>query len=352
MFEESSRLIFKFAEYGHLGVPMFFVISGYVITFSAESNLKNNKNPINFLRNRFLRIYPTFWASIVVVLFTPYLIALISYFKTGELIIPDTPAYNMNISEWLNFITLTKVFLASTSDLQAEFNIINSVYWTLAIEFQFYLAVFAMLYFKNYYRMAILLLSLACLLNLIFELPLNYGIFVHYWPSFSIGILLAYIHKFNFRFNFRKKQVAASTLLIMAYYLLYDTLLSVSSTLAFSIMFALIMWLIADLEKILTAIKNGTNKIMYFTLEAFLLTGTMSYTVYLLHGKIYLLPNMFVRQVLDSNNILFGALTIIGTLIVCFPFYFFVERRFLSKNYAKLHGQVLTRTLRGGQDAA
>lgn len=40
LFEVPSRFIANVASFGHSGVPMFFVISGYVITYAAESSHK------------------------------------------------------------------------------------------------------------------------------------------------------------------------------------------------------------------------------------------------------------------------------------------------------------------------
>ena len=42
-FQDSAEWIYNIAEYGHYGVPMFFVISGFVITYSAEGTLKAKK---------------------------------------------------------------------------------------------------------------------------------------------------------------------------------------------------------------------------------------------------------------------------------------------------------------------
>ncbi len=44
-----------FAQYGFLGVPIFFIISGFVIAYSAEG-----RTAAGFAIARFSRIYPTF----------------------------------------------------------------------------------------------------------------------------------------------------------------------------------------------------------------------------------------------------------------------------------------------------
>jgi peptidoglycan/LPS O-acetylase OafA/YrhL len=45
----------SYAQYGFLGVPIFFTISGFVIAYSAEG-----RTPVGFAIARFSRIYPTF----------------------------------------------------------------------------------------------------------------------------------------------------------------------------------------------------------------------------------------------------------------------------------------------------
>ena len=64
---ESAPILAAFSRYGYLGVAIFFVVSGYVITLSAESNLASGKSPLDFLRNRLRRVYPVYWVSILIV---------------------------------------------------------------------------------------------------------------------------------------------------------------------------------------------------------------------------------------------------------------------------------------------
>ena len=47
------------------GVHLFFIISGFVIFFSIH----NEKSAFNFLRKRFFRLYPTYWACVFVTYF-------------------------------------------------------------------------------------------------------------------------------------------------------------------------------------------------------------------------------------------------------------------------------------------
>lgn len=350
LFESSSPIIYQVSTYGgSIGVSMFFVISGYVITYSAESSLKNNKSPLVFLKNRFLRIYPTFWASVLIVLITPYIIESISFFKSGEYIVPENPVSKLNYVEWSNFLMLSKVFMATSHDLQAEFNAINAVYWTLAIEFQFYVVIFIALCSGRYYRYTVTTVSLVALLIMFIPVSLNYGLFIYYWPSFSVGIVLAYLHRNGIWFvpDLNNMAILLVILLVVIGLLTSEATLELEKNMSnffFAVCFGMFLWVIANIEKVLTKFKNSNNKLLYWLLEPWLILGAMSYSVYLLHGEIYLLANMFARQIFNPGNILFGLLTVAGTLLICYPFYYFIESRFLSDKYKRIHQQLLTKT--------
>lgn len=104
-----------FLWFGWVGVQVFFVISGLVITMTVE-----NSTAGRFARSRFLRIYPAVWIcatlSLAIIAMSPaglgYSI-LLKYFNT--LIITPYPRW------------------------------IDGVYWTLAIELVFYSLIFALI---------------------------------------------------------------------------------------------------------------------------------------------------------------------------------------------------------------
>jgi peptidoglycan/LPS O-acetylase OafA/YrhL len=346
LFEESSQLVHAFATHGQLGVPVFFVISGYVITYSAESTLKHGKSPQDFLKRRFLRIYPTFWLSVLVVLVVPYIIAAISMLKTGQFESPVMKAFELSTGDWAHLLLLTKGFFAESNDLQAQYNAVNSVYWSLAIEFQFYCLLFLCLWLKKFYRLGVLVVTAIALYNMIFPMGLNPGLFLRYWPDFSVGIALAYLHKYELRMerwipeSFTSYYLVLLAVTVGALSYLYPVF-DVGRT-AFSLGTGVLIWLASPLESGLANIKRRGRGAVFWILEAFLYLGAMSYSVYLLHGKIFQLPNMFVRQVFPPDNILNAVTTIILTLLLCYPFYCFVERRFMSQNYSKLRKKTLS----------
>lgn len=344
LFETSSPIVYQLSAYGSLGVPMFFVISGYVITYSAESSLEKKNSPFLFLRSRFLRIYPTFWVSVIFVLILPYFMEFLSLLKSGVYLTPDNLFLKYSHIEWSNFLLLSKVFWATSNDLQAEFNAINSVYWTLAIEFQFYLVVFISLFFKSHYKYAIGLVSIVSLLAMFVPFQTNYGLFISYWPSFLVGIALAYMHRNGLYVTvFLKSKTSRFAALSAVCFFIICSVVFSQSIFLFAACFGLFVWAISDFEKLLSSVNSNENGICFWLLRPWLILGAMSYSVYLLHGKLYQLPYMLVRQVFDMSNLLSGLLIIFGTLLICYPFYLFVERRFLSNSYKKLQENALAK---------
>ncbi|WP_407304634.1 acyltransferase family protein [Acinetobacter sp.] len=58
-----------FFRYGYMGVPLFFVISGYVVTMTAM-----NKSFTEFVISRISRLYPVFWLSCIIAFMLPRVI--------------------------------------------------------------------------------------------------------------------------------------------------------------------------------------------------------------------------------------------------------------------------------------
>lgn len=345
LFAESSPWLHALAAQGHCGVPMFFVISGYVITCSAEAGRRAGRSPWHFLKNRFLRIYPAFWASVIVVLLVPYVMEAAAMLRSGRYEAPPPVLGRLDAGEWLHLLLLSKVFFARSADLQSEFNAVNSVYWTLAIEFQFYLVVFALLWARRHFRALLGLVTLLAFVDMVHPLGLSPGLFLAYWPSFALGIGLAYLQRADIglqRWLPPGALVPASAGLGLVAGAVALRPAAGAGSFAFALAFALSLWLVAPLEGVLQAVRGARSVLLRRGLEGLLALGAMSYTVYLLHGKLYQLPHMAVRQLLAPDRLAHGLLIIGLTLLLCLPFHRHVERRFMSAGTGQQRPQRLT----------
>jgi peptidoglycan/LPS O-acetylase OafA/YrhL len=99
------------AKYGYLGVPLFFVISGFVIAYSASG-----RNALDFAIARIARIYPGF-------IFCMTLTFLVT-FAFGA------PYLQVTISQWMANL------LVFAPTLKQPY--VDNVYWTIAVELTFY----------------------------------------------------------------------------------------------------------------------------------------------------------------------------------------------------------------------
>jgi len=355
MLDGPLPFIAKLAAFGSLGVPLFFVISGYVITASAESIRRRALSPSAFVKARLRRIYPPFWASILVVCAAPYLIEAVSAIKTGHYLRPSPAFLSLSPLEWLQLCTLSKVFTSQDGDLQGAFNMVNSVYWTLAIEIQFYLIVYAALFTRTGFRPILAVVTVASLAVIWIPPDLNPGLFIFFWPMFAVGIALYYVNAYGFTLdrllNGRGAQVPLLlvVLLLGAWMLVayYDRLAGVlswfspSPGFSFALWCGLVFWCAAALEPRLLHARNHGHAMARHLIGMAAFLGVISYSVYLLHGKVNQLPTMLARQLLSPQSALLPVATITGTLLICALFYYYIEKPFMSVRQREINSRVL-----------
>ena len=111
-------------KYGYLGVDLFFIISGFVILWSATG-----RSVADYLISRVARLYPSFWVAILVTS------AALLLLRPERLPSPRTIVANLSM--------LPGYFGAGYVD---------GVYWTLAVELKFYLLVLLCLVFRQMAR--------------------------------------------------------------------------------------------------------------------------------------------------------------------------------------------------------
>jgi peptidoglycan/LPS O-acetylase OafA/YrhL len=200
-FLKNENLIRIFA-FGKYGVQIFFLISGFILTISLVKANYNLKNAGKFLVKRFIRIEPPFIISLSIILLMLLIKGAVQNIKIEELF--TLPQVLFHLGYWIPF---------------TNYDWLSIVYWTLAIEFQFYflLAVFFPLLKKN------TLLRMVCLLaisSLFFINDLMPGIQLLYWiPIFVSGITLAFItSKPNEKLAYLYVVLAITNLITFIYY--------------------------------------------------------------------------------------------------------------------------------------
>ncbi len=117
------------AFYGWAGVPMFFVISGFVIAYSVRGAWITPRFLGNFALRRSLRLDPSYWVMIGLALFLHFLPEMVG--------LPSPHESGLTAGQVLTHF----VYLQNIS----EYDNLSAGFWTLCIEMQFYLLFCVML---------------------------------------------------------------------------------------------------------------------------------------------------------------------------------------------------------------
>ncbi|MBN8979776.1 MAG: acyltransferase [Rhizobiales bacterium] len=134
------------ARYGYLGVQLFFVVSGFVIAFSAQGRTASE-----FLIARISRIYPAF-------LFCMTLTVLASVLFGG-------PEFHVSAKQYI-----ANLFIAAPALGQPY---VDLVYWTLILELTFYAWIFALMLTNQMQKLPTVILPAWLSISLVNE------VFVH-----------------------------------------------------------------------------------------------------------------------------------------------------------------------------
>ncbi|MEQ9411991.1 MAG: acyltransferase [Fuerstiella sp.] len=165
-------------QHGYLGVQLFFVISGYCITAAVYSAMKRSHSFRYFMTRRLRRIFPPYWASMLLVIVLG--LATIAVLKT-----PTETVFPLSPFDWL-----CNVFLVQ-GPLHAKDA--NLVYWSLSIEIQFYLVMsLSLLWSGKLVEVWLFAVSAAFLaVDHLTTWPL-WGTVIVYWSEFLCGIIVYY----------------------------------------------------------------------------------------------------------------------------------------------------------------
>lgn len=181
---------------GHKMVIIFFVLSGYVIAFSAE---KKSHNLQEYLSDRFIRLY-----SVII----PALIFTLLIDRTGMYFAPE--AYAKHLNETGNYYVR---YVIALLNLQQNWTLASKVstnlpFWSIAYEFWYYVFLGFALFIKN---RTVKIGAMAGLL--LFTGPK----IVLLLPVWLVGVGLYYVHK---KLTFRPNQTVIWILFLLSFILL------------------------------------------------------------------------------------------------------------------------------------
>ncbi len=325
----------RHSYFGWLGVDLFFVLSGFLIT----TILLNDAGQPGFLKNffirRILRIFPLYFLTLFLFL----------------VIFPQLDIYKNELSYFINnqwwFWTYLQNWLLSFH-LTEDAKILTHL-WSLAVEEQFYLVwPFIILIVKSPKKLFFIMLSVLLLVIIarsavwFYKIEdLNYTTLYTFTriDGICIGSMIALLLKFKPKIISNNLALIVLVLAIInfLFYFLnqknqngYPYFAFVGYT-TFCAMFGLLLY-----EIVTTSNSSLTNRL--FSLQPFRFFGKISYGFYVFHWPVYMLTSsgLFTFIIQNTNlNVNISRIaasllsTLLALLISIFSYYFF-EINFLK----------------------
>lgn len=313
---------------GHWTVMVFFVISGYCISASAEKCKETNVGILHFLKRRVYRIYP------------PYLFAILFFILTR---IAKMVWYQTNPFQgwdWLFIVqnlTLTQglsLLFHPVHHAPANPDLMVTAFWSLGYEEQFYLLTALGLFLSLRYKPLALHVFLGALtisnfIWIVFFGDYCYGFFFDFWFLFGLGWLV-YV-RLTKDLPFSIKLVIDSSLAFISLGLLW----------------AKIKWGSPEPRFLFTELLTGflfslfiihTRKLNDWLVRSWLwpalfFLGTISYSLYLVNQFNLTLVDSLASRFVPRDHWPLGyeMLAVIFHIIIATVFWFFCERPFLNK---------------------
>jgi peptidoglycan/LPS O-acetylase OafA/YrhL len=329
----------KYFFFGWLGVDLFFVLSGFLITAILLNTVNTPGYFKNFYAKRVLRIFPLYYLSLIILL----------------LVLPRIKGFPLDFSFYIDhqwwFWTYMQNWFLIFYDVGHTTTAIQH-YWSLAVEEQFYILWPCVIFLVRKPKIllgitGLLLIAIICTRLYMWTIQikdLNYfGLYTYTRiDGICIGSMLAILQ--FMRSGFIKRYFTILILLLAAlnfvfyfinkeYNFTYPYFAIVGYT-TFAMLFAIIVH----------EIVQGGNKILEFILNIKLLRffGKISYGLYIFHWPVYLILYEWLNEKVSSVLKLSGndlalivsvLLTLIGILISIISYYTF-EKYFLKKKKA------------------
>lgn len=300
----------QWSRYGYLGVEFFFMISGYVIFYSAKS-----ASASTFAVSRVLRLYPAYWFAVLL-----------------------TSAVALVLGGRQMAVQPLQV-VANLSMMQSAMGIapVDGVYWTLVYELKFYFAILVLLLLGQQKRLEQLMMAWPLLLLAAFLVGAKALLYLGgYYAYFCAGALFAVLRQ-QFRWQ-ALAGLAITAMLCIQFSAGNAAALSAEKGVAFSPM---VIAMIVSMFFGLFFVQN-TQAGQSLRLPAARTLGALTYPVYLIHAHIgYMLLSRFATQ---DNKVGVYALVLAGVIALAWGVNKVVEQR-LAPQWQRLFERTVGRAV-------
>jgi peptidoglycan/LPS O-acetylase OafA/YrhL len=316
------RPILQFMGTLWVGVPLFFVISGYCIAATGDTSRWRAAGIRSYFVRRFRRIYPPLWIVIC---------ATVGFFLVVDVVLApglltDQPWAQLrpwwySPWQWLGNLTLTETWRYHVGGGQrAHF---PGQAWTLCYEEQFYAVVGALLLARRHFFRGVAAVTAGTLAMMLLAWAVNWDIegffFDGNWLMFAAGVFVYYVS--NYRSP--REQLYGGAFLLACATLAGNSLVN-GAGVAFA--FAAALLALKPVDRTFASL---------IVARPIMFCGQMCYSLYLVH--------QILAKAVSESMVRAGATSAVATLFVTVPlslavciaagwiFHRTVERRFMNQ---------------------
>ncbi len=308
---------------GYLGVDIFYVISGYLITFLILENIKNNTfSFLNFYERRARRLFPALFVVIFSSLIAGYFFMLPEQFKNLSSSGLSSLLFVSNF--WFH---LADNYFTDASSLKPLLHT-----WSLSVEEQYYLIFPPVLYFlhKKKKKIFFFLITLICFSLIFSQIGSNYfkdfnfyNLLSRIW-EIAFGALIAYYHqnkKFEKIKSYNEIIMIISLCFILIPFFIFDKFTPHPSILTIFTVFG---------TGTIIFLRNNNGLIKSILSSKYLVgIGLISYSLYLWHY-----PILAFKKIKSQNLSEFDKLeAIFLAIIISLISFFLIEKPFRDKKF-------------------
>lgn len=313
---------------GFLGVDIFFVISGFLITGIIITEIQQNSFSLKqFYTRRIKRIYPAFITVMALVSFIASVIFIYNDFNKLRKTIELAIAFLSNF-----YLGLTQGYF----DLSANENPVLHI-WSLAVEEQYYLIfpLILILAYKKFREIKVLFIITLILFFILLATSFVSANFykevlhqpnIYYlsnlrFPELLVGSLLAIYHNLSNKVQLSKQ--VNNILAILSTLLLFSCLFLMNNDIAYIPGITLILPCIFTALIIHTTSQNNIIKLCLSN-KAIVFIGKISYSLYLYHW-IFIAFAYYITGEKQINNQSIAIVTVL-TIIFSVLSYYLIEQ--------------------------